>query len=79
MPCLSATIAEEIDALRRIAGDAVVQRIHDEPDELIMRIVAGWPSNFTATRARELGFSAETSFEEIINVFIEDELGGQLA
>jgi nucleoside-diphosphate-sugar epimerase len=55
-----------------------VQRIHDEPDELIMRIVAGWPSNFTATRARELGFSAETSFEEIINVFIEDELGGQL-
>jgi hypothetical protein len=43
-----------------------------------MRIVAGWPSNFTATRARELGFSAETSFEEIINVFIEDELGGQL-
>jgi nucleoside-diphosphate-sugar epimerase len=79
MPGLSATIAEEIDALRRIAGDAVVQRIHDEPDELIMRIVAGWPSNFTATRARELGFSAETSFEEIINVFIEDELGGQLA
>ena len=78
MPGLSATIAEEIEALRRIAGDEVVQRIHDEPDELIMRIVAGWPSNFTAARARELGFSAETSFEEIINVFIEDELGGQL-
>ncbi len=78
MPGLSATIQDEIDALERIAGPDCVARIHDEPDELIMAIVAGWPSNFTAARARALGFEAEASFDEIIRVFIEDELGGVL-
>jgi len=28
---------------------------------------------------RELGFKAESSFEEIIRVHIEDELGGKIA
>jgi D-erythronate 2-dehydrogenase len=28
-----------------------------------------------ATRARALGFTAETSFDEIIRVHLEDELG----
>lgn len=78
MPGLSATIDDEIDALRRIAGDEVVGRIRDEPDALIMEIVAGWPSNFIADRARALGFKAETSFDEIIRVFIDDELDGKL-
>ena len=78
MPGLSATIQDEIDALERIAGPDCVARIHDEPDELIMSIVAGWPSNFTAARARSLGFEAEASFDEIIRVFVEDELGGVL-
>lgn len=78
MPGLSATIQDEIDALERIAGPDCVARIHDEPDELIMAIVAGWPSNFTAARARAMGFEAEASFDEIIRVFVEDELGGVL-
>jgi len=78
MPGLSATIQDEIDALERIAGPDCVARIHDEPDELIMSIVAGWPSSFTAARARSLGFEAEASFDEIIRVFVEDELGGVL-
>ncbi len=78
MPGLSATIGEEIEALRRVAGDATVALIHEEPDELIMRIVAGWPCAFTTTRAHELGFFAESSFEEIIQVYIDDELGGTL-
>ncbi|MFM7247411.1 MAG: NAD-dependent epimerase/dehydratase family protein, partial [Actinomycetota bacterium] len=78
MPGLSATIQDEIDALGRIAGPDCVARIHDEPDELIMSIVAGWPSNFTAARARSLCFAAESSFDEIIRVFVDDELGGVL-
>ncbi len=41
-----------------------------------MRIVAGWPSRFDAMRARELGFTAENSFDEIIRIHIEDDLGG---
>lgn len=76
MPGVSATVADEIEALRRVAGDAAVRRIHHEPDEAIMRIVAGWPRAFDARRARALGFSAESGFDEIVRVHVEDELGG---
>ncbi|ARP99071.1 D-erythronate dehydrogenase [Pseudorhodoplanes sinuspersici] len=76
MPGVCCTVGEQIAALRRVAGDRVAARIRREPDEFIMRIVAGWPSRFDATRARELGFTAENSFDEIIRVHIEDDLAG---
>jgi nucleoside-diphosphate-sugar epimerase len=77
-PGLSATIGEEIEALRRAAGEKAVQLIREELDEAIVRIVAGWPRNFDTRRARELGFVAEQSFDEIIRAHIEDELGGRI-
>jgi len=79
MPGICCTVAEQIAALRRIAGDKVASRIRRAPDPLIARIVAGWPGRFDARRALNLGFAAEASFEEIIRVHIEDELGGRIA
>jgi nucleoside-diphosphate-sugar epimerase len=76
MPGVSATVADEIEALRRVAGEDAVRRLHHRPDEAIARIVAGWPRDFEARRARALGFSAEADFDEIIRVYVEDELGG---
>jgi len=78
MPGLAATVAEQIDALRRVAGEGAVRLIRREPDPVIERIVAGWPRNFAPTRAPALGFRAETSFDEIIRVHVEDELGGRI-
>jgi len=79
MPGVAATVAEQIEALRRVAGEGAVKRIRREPDPTIARIVAGWPRRFDARRARELGFRAEDSFEEIVRIHIEDELGGRFA
>ena len=76
MPGVSATVGEQIDALRKVAGDNVVKRIRREPDAVIMKIVEGWPRNFAPVRAPALGFEAEKSFEDIIRIHIEDELGG---
>ena len=76
MPGVSVTVGEQIAALRKVAGDAVAKRIRHQPDETIMRIVAGWPRNFAPERSIALGFHAEKTFEEIIRVHIEDELGG---
>jgi nucleoside-diphosphate-sugar epimerase len=76
LPGLSVTVGEQIEALRRIAGDGVVARIRREPDATIMGIVAGWARNFDASRALSLGFTSETTFEDIIRAHIEDELGG---
>jgi nucleoside-diphosphate-sugar epimerase len=76
MPGVCCTVAEQIEALRRIAGDNVAARIRREPDELVARIVDGWPQRFDPRRAIELGFRAETTFEEIIHVHIEKDRGG---
>jgi nucleoside-diphosphate-sugar epimerase len=79
MPGLSVTVAEQIEALRKVAGDKVVARIRREIDPFIDKIVSGWPSRFSAKRAADLGFKADASFEEIIRIHIEDELGGRIA
>jgi D-erythronate 2-dehydrogenase len=76
MPGVSATVAMEIEALRRVAGDAAVALIRAEPDETIARIVESWPRAFDARRASALGFAAERDFDEIVRVYVEDELGG---
>jgi nucleoside-diphosphate-sugar epimerase len=74
MPGISATVGEQIEALRKVAGEKVVRLIRREPDPTIMRIVEGWPRNFDAKRASSLGFRADKSFEEIIRLHLEDEL-----
>jgi nucleoside-diphosphate-sugar epimerase len=78
MPGVSVTVAEQIAALKKVAGDKVVARIRREPDPFIEKIVAGWPRNFAANRARELGFKADDSFEQIVRIHVEDELGGRI-
>jgi nucleoside-diphosphate-sugar epimerase len=77
MPGLSATVGEQIAALERVAGKGVTARIRREPDATIIGIVAGWPRDFVTDRALKLGFTtAEKTFDDIIRIHIEDELGG---
>ncbi len=78
MPGLSATVGEQIAALKRVAGDKVAARIKREPDPFIVGIVGGWPRDFEPKRALQLGFTtAEKTFDDIIRIHIEDELGGK--
>ncbi len=76
LPGLSATVKEEIEALRRVGGDKAVKLIRHEPDPAIIRIVDGWAQDFDTHRAEALGFRAETSFDAIVRAHVEDELGG---
>lgn len=78
MPGLSATVAEQIAALEKVAGPKAVALIRNEPDPVIKEIVAGWSRDFAPKRAIELGFTAESDFEEIIRIHIEDELDGKI-
>ena len=58
----------------------VAARIKREPDPFIIGIVGGWPRNFDTDRALKLGFTtAEKTFDDIIRIHIEDELGGKFA
>ncbi len=78
MPGVSCTVGEQIEALGRVAGSAAVRRIRRVEDPAILKIVEGWPRNFDAARARSLGFEAEASFDEIVRVYVEDELDGRI-
>ena len=79
MPGVCCTVGEQIEALKRVAGDKVVARIRRAPDPLVQRIVAGWPSRFDPKRALALGFKVEKTFDDIIRAYIEDDLGGKIA
>ena len=78
MPGLSATVGQQIAALRKVAGEKAVALIRREPDPIIATMISGWPQNFAADRALGLGFRAENSFDEIIRIYIEDELDGRI-
>jgi len=78
LPGVSATVGEEIEALRAVAGDRATQLIRREPDATIKAIVAGWPRNFDTARAESLGFKAENSMADIIRAHVEDELDGNI-
>ena len=72
MPGVSATVADEIDALRAIAGDDAVKLIRHEIDPAIVAIISTWPKAFEASQAEKLGFEADASFEAIIQAYLED-------
>ena len=75
---ISPSIGEMLDALRAIGGDAVADRVRDEPDAQIQSIVDGWPWYADGARARALGMAPDASVLEIIENFIADELGGEI-
>lgn len=66
MPGVSATVAEEIEALRAVAGDGAVALIREEADPAIEAIISTWPKAFEAERALALGFEPDASFAAIV-------------
>ena len=79
MPGIYATLGDEIDALRRVAGDKIVGSIKEEIDPFVQEMLKSWNfPKFDAKRARSLGFTCEDSFDELIKTHIADELSGQI-
>jgi nucleoside-diphosphate-sugar epimerase len=72
LPGMSITVGEMIASLERVAGPDVVARIRFETDPRIERMVATWPGELEATRARALGFPRDEDFDEIIRRYIAD-------
>ena len=75
LPGLCASVKEQIEALERAAGKDAVALIRREPDPFIEKLVYSWPQSFEAEKAKSLGFKAENNFDEIIRIYMEDELG----
>jgi len=76
MPGVSATVGEQIEALRKAAGDKAVALIKRVDDPFVQKIVLGWAGRYEPKLATSMGFKAEKNFDEIIAVYQEDELRG---
>lgn len=73
MPGVETTVAGQIEALERTAGPDAAALIDRVPDPAIATIIDAWPRAFTPERAVALGFTAETSVDELIAVYKEDD------
>jgi nucleoside-diphosphate-sugar epimerase len=73
VPGMCVSVGEMVEALRRVAGDTVADRVKWQPDPVIERIVATWPPRFAPVLGPSLGMRADEDFEGIIRQYIEDE------
>ena len=74
VPGISVAVADMVEALRRVAGDAVAAHVRWEYDPIIDRIVSTWPANFAAQFGRSLGMRADSDFEAIVRAYMQDRI-----
>ena len=74
VPGISVAVGEMVAALRKVAGDAVADRVLWQHDPAVDRIISTWPPAFTATRGRALGMQADSDFESIVRAYIADDM-----
>jgi nucleoside-diphosphate-sugar epimerase len=74
VPGILTSIGEMVAALRRIAGDAVADRVKWQLDPAIDRIVQTWPARFAPVLGPALGMHADPDFDSIVRAYIADEL-----
>jgi len=75
VPGILTSVGEMVAALRRIAGDAVADRVKWQLDPAIDRIVQTWPARFAPVLGPALGMRADSDFDSIVRAYIADELG----
>ncbi|MEK6243959.1 MAG: D-erythronate dehydrogenase [Pseudomonadota bacterium] len=73
LPGITASVAEMVEALRKVAGDAVAKRVLYRADARIQAIVKTWPVNFRTPRARAMGFKPDPDVASVIRDYIADE------
>jgi len=74
VPGISVAVGDMVEALRRVAGDAVADRVQWNYDPAIDRIVSTWPARFAPVLGPKLGMRADTDFESIVRAYIADDM-----
>ncbi|MGB0411762.1 MAG: D-erythronate dehydrogenase [Pikeienuella sp.] len=74
IPGLTATVREMIEAMTAVAGAEPASRITWNPDPAVQAICSGWRAHLNPAKALQLGFAQDTSFEDNIRWFLEDDI-----
>jgi len=75
LPALTTTPGEMVSALDRVAGDGTSRLVDWTADAAVAAIVRSWPARFETRRARKLGLEGETTFDNIIREYINENGG----
>lgn len=75
---LAVTAAEMEAAMRRNAGNRRIGNVLWQADPATQSIVDGWPKASRGARADALGFTVDSSIDEIVQAFISDDLDDQI-
>ncbi|MEE2688817.1 MAG: D-erythronate dehydrogenase [Pseudomonadota bacterium] len=77
LPGITGSVAESLEALSRAGGNSARARVEFEYDPFIQDIVNGWANTFSTPRSEAMGFHADADLDEIVSVFLEDDLKTQ--
>ncbi len=77
VPGILVPVEAMVAALRRVAGDAVADRVKWQFDPAIDKIVATWAANFAPMLGPALGMTSDTDFESIVRAYIADDMPKQ--
>ncbi len=72
LPGIAVTVQQMLDSLERITDKETLSRIQFKHDPTIGHIVSGWPGAIDNTRALQLGFKVDGSFDHFIHQYIVD-------
>ena len=73
LPGITVSVNEMVDALRRIGSEAAANRVRYIKDERIQAIVKTWAAKLDTPRALGMGFTADSTMDEIVAQYIRDE------
>jgi nucleoside-diphosphate-sugar epimerase len=73
LPGITASVADMVEAMKRVAGQVAARRVVYKADPRIQAIVKTWPVNFRTPRALAMGFKPDTDVDSVIRDYIADE------
>jgi nucleoside-diphosphate-sugar epimerase len=73
LPGITASVAEMLAALRRLAGAEAAARVVWKPDARVQAIVKTWPVRFRTPRSLQMGFKPDPNVESVIRDYMAEE------
>ena len=70
VPGITVSVRDMVESLRRVAGDAVADRVTWQLDPTIDRLVSSWPQAFSAERGKALGMTADANFDDMVRAYM---------
>jgi D-erythronate 2-dehydrogenase len=73
LPGLATTAGGMLDSLARVGGSEARARVRLERVENVARAMSGWPAALDDSRARRLGFVSDSSVDEIVRQYMDEQ------